>query len=389
MHIVHVCLHFNTKIEYQELALAREQIRTGHKVTVVTSEWHPNFKNYESIYKPVLGQRHIGTGVFLEENITIYRLKLLNRPSIFRRLKGAVQIINKIQPDLVICHGFEVGLLLFQATHAKCKIIVDSHQMPLHSRELSKISKAKFNLNNLLSKIKGLYIQLHKRVVCVGVTEDSIDYLSSSYCPKKRIHLIPLGADTTCFFPDKLIREKTREVFKFKENDVVLIFTGKVQENKGVHYIIESMAHLASEGTTNLSIFIIGSGPSSYLKKLHTIIGQNSLGSKVNIIDFTDKVTLNKYFNASDVAVYPKEVTISHMEAMAVGLPIIIEKLNGIQHRIKSGNGYGICSLEELTSKLKELSIDKELRIKMGALSLKLITEKYNWVHINQKFLQI
>ena len=56
MHIVHVVTHFpTTKLEYQEVALAREQIKLGHKVTIVTSDWHNNFPNYDTVYKHVIG----------------------------------------------------------------------------------------------------------------------------------------------------------------------------------------------------------------------------------------------------------------------------------------------------------------------------------------------
>jgi len=389
MHIVHICLHFNTIIEYQELALAREQLRTGHKVSVVTSDWHPNFTNYDTIYKPILGERYIGTGVFFEEGITIYRLKLLSVPSIFRRLKGAKKIIKSISPDLVICHGFEVGLILFQASKAKCKVIVDSHQMPLHVRGLNKTARAKFILNNYLSKAKGIYIRLHKRIECAGVTEDSVDYLIKSFCPKKRIHLIPLAADTKSFFPDKTLKNSMRRMLGFSEKDVVLIFTGKIQENKGVHLIIESMASLANEGITNYKLLIVGNGPLGYINKINDLIQAFGLKDKVVTLDFADKETLNEYFNAANIAVYPKEVTISHMEAMATGLPILVENLKGIGHRIKLGNGFGISNSMELTDRLRELSIDKELLQKMGKLSFLLIKEQYNWININKKLLLV
>jgi len=389
MHIVHICLHFNTIIEYQELALAREQLMTGHKVSVITSDWHPNFTNYDTIYKPILGERYVGTGIFFEEGITIYRLKLLNVPSIFRRLKGAIEIIRSVNPDLVICHGFEVGLILFQASKAKCKVIVDSHQMPLHIRGLNKTARIKFIFNNYLSKVKGVYIQFHQRIECVGVTEDSVDYLFKSFCPKKRIHLFPLGADTKSFYSDRTLKNSMRRMLGFTERDVVLVFTGKIQENKGVHLIIESMACLAKEGITNLKLLIVGNGPLSYINEINDLIQAVGLKDKVVTIEFADKETLNRYFNAANIAVYPREVTISHMEAMAVGLPIIIEDLPGIKHRIENKNGFAVKTQAELTEAIRLLCDDPTLLKKMGANSLKAINDHLDWRLINNKFLSL
>ena len=101
MHIVHVCAHFNTKIEYQDLALARQQIKIGHKVTVVTSDWHVNFPNYEETYKEILGERYIGEGEFLEESIKIIRLKLIDKPNLFLRLKNLKKVLKEIKPELI------------------------------------------------------------------------------------------------------------------------------------------------------------------------------------------------------------------------------------------------------------------------------------------------
>lgn len=389
MHIVHICLNFNTIIEYQELALAREQIRLGHQVTVITSDWNPNFKNYQSIYNEILGDRYIGTGTFIEEGITIYRLKLINNPSIFTRLKGARKLIKMLNPDLVFCHNFEIGILLFQAMIAKCKIIVDSHYMPIQYIDNNWIQQFKHDLSQFFNKAKGLTIRLRKNIICIGVTEESVLNLTKSLCPVRRVNLVPLAADTNCFYPAFDIRKKTREKLGLHENEFLIIFTGKIQENKGVHHIINAIGSLAKEGINKIKLLLVGNGPEEYINRINGLISTNKLKSSVHIINFSNRTELNMYFNAAEVAVYPNEVSISHLEAMSVGLPIIIENLPGIQHRLSNNNGYGISNEEELRDRIRQLYLNEKLRKQMGVNSRMMVTEALNWKAINAKLMDI
>ncbi len=388
MHIVHTVLHFpTTKLEYQEVALAREQLKQGHKVTIITSDWHNNFPSYDSVYKPIIGDRYVGTGVFIEEGINIIRLKLIDKIKIFVHLKRLKKTLKSIKPDLIICHGFESGLLPLQSKLKDVPMVIDSHYVTVNKRGIKYHRFLKKYLKNIvlyfLNILKGKYL-FNKGVIFFGVTEESVENIhKKGKIPKSEIDLLPLATNRSFFFPSANSRKLQRKEFNIKEKDVLLCYTGKVEEYKGILLILKAMKKLDD---TNLYCLIVGSGSSTFKQKINAFLIQNSLEKKIFFKPFSDKKTLNMYFNACDIAVYPKSVTISHIEAMAVGLPIIIEDIPCIKHRVENKNGFTVKEddINSLTNYLKMLINDHSLRKKMGLSSLELVEKKFNWEKINQ-----
>jgi glycosyltransferase involved in cell wall biosynthesis len=387
MHIVHVCAHFTTKLEYQELALAREEIRTGHRVSVVTSEWNFNFPNYEATYKKILGERFIGKGHFIEEGINIYRLKLISLPNVFLRLKNCVSVLKKISPDLIICHGFEYGFLGVQSARVNVPVIIDSHWMPVYFKGPEFKRTYKDFIREKVSRLKAKYL-LRRNTYFFGVTEESVDYITSFGIPGDRVKLIPLGANLDHFKFNEDIRESIRAGFHIDKSAVVLCFSGKVEEYKGVHLIIESMRLLNRQ---DLYLFIIGNGSEKYKNSLLGMVDSSGLQNRVFFIDFANKQELNNYFCASDIYITPLDVTISHLEAMAARLPIIVEDLKGIQHRLSNGNGLTVKAndVEDIAAKIGSLATDPLLRKKMGANGEQLVKNHFNWEALNKRILNL
>ncbi|MCK9235473.1 MAG: glycosyltransferase family 4 protein [Bacteroidales bacterium] len=395
MHIVHVVVHFpTTKLEYQEVALARVQTRSGNKVTIVTSDWHNNYPNYKEIFEPIIGQRYVGIGISEEERIVIIRLKLKKILKIIPYLSGLNKTLRKINPDFIICHGFEVGILPIQSYVNKIPLIVDSHFMHVHSVIKSRNNLNKFFVqlklivNRLVLKLNGSYLR-DKGVSFFGVTEESAANIAKYVGLKTgEVKLIPLGVNRSIFFKSNEIRKNTRNKLGVAENDILLCYTGKIESYKGVHLIIESLARI---NYPNLRLLIVGGKTGLYSRYLDKIIQENKLQDYVIFKPFSNKPELNAFFNASDIAVYPRSVTISHIEAMSVGLPIIIENLSGVQHRIEYENGFCINgeNEKELDEKINFLINNPNEREKMGRQSLKLVQDKFTWENINKQILSL
>jgi hypothetical protein len=74
MKIVHLIDYFQPVLGYQEAFLAREQLRLGNEVTVVTSDRYAPFPDYMNTVYPLLGERIRAPGRFIEEGIPVWRL---------------------------------------------------------------------------------------------------------------------------------------------------------------------------------------------------------------------------------------------------------------------------------------------------------------------------
>ena len=140
---------------YQEYFLAKEQVKMGHKVYIVTSNLYFPFPNYEQNFQNILGPRKFNVG-----NKNIDGIEVLCLPIYFEQpgkrvmLKNLKEKVFGIKPDLVIAHG-EYSFFNLQVYYWKKKLkyslVIDSHCHP-HDKNPDDNKKANF-LNRLLSNL--------------------------------------------------------------------------------------------------------------------------------------------------------------------------------------------------------------------------------------------
>jgi glycosyltransferase involved in cell wall biosynthesis len=99
---------------------------------------------------------------------------------------------------------------------------------------------------------------------------------------------------------------------------------------------------------------------------------------------------LFKIYSAADVAVWPKEASMSMMEAMACNRPIIISDDSEVEERLEYNNGllYRANDPEDLSRKMEKL-LDASLRDEIGQRGRKLIEDKLSWDIISRRFIEI
>ena len=113
-------------------------------------------------------------------------------------------------------------------------------------------------------------------------------------------------------------------------------------------------------------------------------------GLKFNILVNNKPSAVQKLYKNHDLFVLPsvnEPASISNLEAMAYGLPVITTDSNNTSCYTEDGeNGYIVKSndIEDLFEKLKQLILNKSQIIKFGNKSRTVVKEKYN-PNINYK----
>lgn len=175
------------------------------------------------------------------------------------------------------------------------------------------------------------------------------------------------GVDVSRFKPDYSARLRIRESLQITDGDVVFLFIGRLNRDKGILDLAVAFSNVASRHA-NARLLIVGVDEANLTEEIHSIT--ESCGKQVKFIEFTP--VPEEYMAASDVLCLPSyregfgNVII---EAAAVGIPTIGSKIYGITDAVVDGytgllfTPRDVAALESCMEKLVE---NKQLRNSLG-----------------------
>ncbi len=194
------------------------------------------------------------------------------------------------------------------------------------------------------------------------------------------LHLWERGVDTGLFNPDRRSMEWRRNL-GIADEEVVITFISRLVWEKGLDVYADVIENLQTKGIPHRSM-IVGDGPAR--EELQNRL-QNTL-----FLGHQSGTNLATAYASSDVFLFPSETeTFGNvtLEAMASGVPAVCADATGSRSLIRDGiTGY-LAPPRRADAFLKyveQLTTDKDLRLKMGQLSLKRARE-FDWPVILEK----
>ena len=184
-------------------------------------------------------------------------------------------------------------------------------------------------------------------------------------------------------------RNLLRTNYKVPKDFMVISNISAIEYIKGIHVLIEALGLLKEKyDITNFVCYHIGTIRSVtkesvwFYESLIELIKSKNLQLNFVWLEFLDNVT--DILKISDIYVHPslqEGLGTANLEAATQSLPIIGSNVGGIPeivHHNKNGYLFSAESAEELANYLNLLMIDKDLRLKMGDESLKIIKNNFN-----------
>lgn len=321
MNIVFIIKWHSDNMGYINNCLPREIAKLGHKVHLITSTAQIDFDkpHYETSFKKYLGPPVVEEGRYYDGEVQIIRLnfvKIKNKIALI----GLAKSIFEIKPDII--HTFEhVGIdtlkMLALKSILKFKLFTSNHQILALYRFNSENKKLSFSIffywfftEYLLGKIISAGINC-----CFAVSQDA-GIVATKYqgLSPKKLKVATLGTDTGVFYPDEELKNIWRKKFNYDENDMVILYSGKFTERKRIFDIIEAVLTLNNKGL-RFKILLVGSG------ELEEKISSYDF---IKIISFTKYSELGHIYRMADFAVWPGEESSSQIDAVAVGLNLVL-----------------------------------------------------------------
>jgi 1,2-diacylglycerol 3-alpha-glucosyltransferase len=170
--------------------------------------------------------------------------------------------------------------------------------------------------------------------------------------------------------------------FGFGDQDILLIFSGRLGPEKNIDFLLRAFAGVA-ETMENVHLLIIGGGPER--ENLEKLAIESGIKDRVNFFGMLSYEQVPRSLAMSDIFVTASVTEVhplSVIEAMASGLPALGIHSVGVGDIIEDGRTGFLASPNQaaFAAKLTRLCLDQGLRRKMGQAARK-ASEKYAIEH--------
>lgn len=189
-----------------------------------------------------------------------------------------------------------------------------------------------------------------------------------------------------------------------REAAVRIFCVGKYERRKNLHMMLEVMERMEDEASSEsmeapVHLWIAGECSNSfhaeYKAELERYIREHGLTDKVKLLRDQTGEQMDALYRAADLFVLPSSrepASISQLEAMAYGLPVICSDTNGTACYVENGrNGYLFRDgdPDSLYRAVRQLAGSRRLRETMGAESLRLVKERHSFASYRRSVLEL
>ena len=198
------------------------------------------------------------------------------------------------------------------------------------------------------------------------------------------------GVDVEKFSPDANKRREERTRLGLKDSDVVFIFMGRMNREKGIYELLGAFNRLA-KNNEDVKLLLIGSNegiPDEVFKSYPNIVyGEN-------LVCYGYTKTPYYALQAGDVLCLPsyrEGFGISVIEASAVTLPVIVSDIYGLRDAFDDGKTGLKCKprdVDSLYEVMETLYNNKDLRVSLGKAGRERAKELFSMELVSNAWLE-
>ena len=387
MKIVHVEDFIHPDAGYQVNLLSRLQQADGHDVTIVTAEldkvpsFLTTFFGKDNIpQKDLAFERETGVRILRVPLLGFFSGRAIFHPRLFKTVAA-------LKPDVVFVHGEDTltGILFILFSRwMKYPIVLDCHML-----EMASVNRFKEYFRLFYRKFITPII-LKYNIPLIRVVDS--DYVQKCLgIPLTHTDLLSFGTDTSYFCPNSEVRKDVRAKYGFNEENFLVLYAGKLDEAKGGIFLAEALRHkMMSLSNRPIDFLIIGNSDGDYGAEVE----RGFLNSENKIVRLPTQryYDLAQFYQAADLAVFPRQCSMSFFEAQSCGLPILFEgnEINNQRSAFDNAFTFEPESLVDFRQKLVWLaSIGFEDYEKLIINSRNYVLKNYDYLPISRRFTDV
>ncbi len=377
MRIVQIEDDFHPDAGYQINILSKYFVQFGHDVTVITAEPDVLPDSLTAFFgKDKMPERDAAyTAAY---GVRIKRIPEKNYISgrvIFDR-KVLIRAILEEKPDVLFAHGNDTYTsmqIFWNRKRIDCPIVSDSHMADQASS--NKLRDA----FRLFYRLFVTPILIREGIPVIRTADDS--FVNRHYgIPLTQTPLISFGSDTLLFHPDVQAKQAFRKKYGISKDAFVIIYCGKLDESKGGKLLA---ALCARKLVTKKEIWYLIIG-NTQKNKYGQEVENGFQSSAYPLLRFpTQKYTdLAFFYQAADLALIPKQCSLSLYDLQACALPVLGEDNEINVRRLSFSNGWVFKAgdVDSFAQELEKiLALPENVFSAVGQNAFKLIESEYDY----------
>jgi len=348
-------------------AIAAALQAQGVKVSILTRRY-PGLERYSVI-----------------DGISVYRLPIPG-PKVTASLSftlAALPLLSRVRPTLIHAHEVFSPATTAMAAHRLlgAPVVLTAHRSgPLGDvQRLQRKLFGKQRMATFRKKVAGF--------ICIS--QEIASELKGVGVPEERLRFIPTGVDTRRFFPVAPQEKQTLRDKLGLPDGLLTIFTGRLAPEKRIDQLIALWPKI-HQRIPNAHLIVLGTGE---LQDSLAAYVQTYTGGSVHLLGVHEDV--DAYLRAADLFILPSAaegLSLSMLEAMASGLPVLVTKVGGAADVITQGiHGWLIPpdAPAALESSILQLLVDEGLRARLGQNARQHVTAQYSMAYVAQEHLAL
>lgn len=196
----------------------------------------------------------------------------------------------------------------------------------------------------------------------------------------KEVDFIPNGVDTNRFTPG---HSNERLAWGVKEDETVILLGRRLVEKNGVVVFADAVTKI---NTPKTKFVFAGDGPER--NKVESILKKGNRFEQSIFLGNVPNTKMPDLYRAADISVLPsfmEATSITGLESMSTGLPLVGTRVGGIPTLIDEGKTGLLVepgNPTALAESITQLIEDKSLRKSMGDAARQRAIQKFSWDHI-------
>lgn len=280
----------------------------------------------------------------------------------------ANKVVRGFNPDIIhIHHPFVLSMpaLMYAEKLGIPKILTIHTQYERYAYYVSPVPQVITN-----EAIKMIISSFASKVDVITTPSDSMKKLISHYKIKKEIVVIPNAIDLKVFQEiDKEKCNKLREQLELTQEDVVVLYVGRLSIEKNIDKIVNSLALIKKKNMKKVKLLLVGEGTA--MNQLNDLVKSLGIQEDVKFVGAVNNEIVKSYYQISDLFAFTSTSETFGMviiEAMASGLPVLAVKAPGAVDIITDGfDGVLVKDdVSEFAARLEMLIKNEDVRKRLA-----------------------